>query len=113
MVTAAASVHRARIAVTFDSGIDAQIPMSLRYSEVTELSNGLANQLREQQVTKMTALYCKPDVYLPVWILGILQVPAAYVPLDPDVPTPLSARIISHCGLKYCVVQMDLFEVSS
>lgn len=110
MVAATAFVHRARIAVTFDSGIDAQIPVSLRYGEVADLSNGLANLLREQQVTKMTALFCKTDVNLPVWILGILQVPAAYVPLDPDVPTLLSARIINHCGLKYCVVQMDLFE---
>ncbi|XP_062308407.1 beta-alanine-activating enzyme [Osmerus eperlanus] len=110
MVTAAAAVNSSRIAVTFDSCMDARIPVSLLYSDVAEFSNDLTHLLREKQVTNRIALYCQTDVYLPVWILGILQVPAAYVPLDPEVPALLSAHIIDQCGLKYCVVQWDLLE---
>ena len=47
------------------------------------------------------------------FVFSILQVPAAYVPLDPEVPALLSAHIIDQCGLKYCVVQWDLLEVNS
>ncbi|XP_046905585.1 beta-alanine-activating enzyme isoform X3 [Hypomesus transpacificus] len=110
MVTAAAAVNSTRIAVTFDSCMDTRIPVSLLYSDVAEFSNDLTHLLREKQVTNRIALYCQTDVYLPVWILGILKVPAAYVPLDPGVPALLSAHIIDQCGLKYCLVQWDLLE---
>ena len=70
MVTAAVAVNSSRIAVTFDSCMDARIPVSLLYSDVAEFSNDLTHLLREKQVTNRIALYCQTDVYLPVWILG-------------------------------------------
>lgn len=41
----------------------------------------------------------------------ILQSSAAYVPLDPESPGLLSARVMNQCGLEYCAVQTDLLQV--
>lgn len=41
----------------------------------------------------------------------ILQTPAAYVPLDPEAPGLLSARVMTQCGLKYCAVKTDTLQV--
>lgn len=41
----------------------------------------------------------------------ILQSPAAYVPLDPEAPGLLSARVMTRCGLKYCAVKTDILQV--
>lgn len=43
---------------------------------------------------------------------SILQSPAAYVPLDPEAPGRLSARVINRCGLRYCAVKTDLLQVN-
>lgn len=48
-----------------------------------------------------------------VLFVRILQTPAAYVPLDPEAPGFLSARVIKQCGLKYCAVKTDLLQVLS
>uniref|UniRef100_A0A673VPF4 Aminoadipate-semialdehyde dehydrogenase n=1 Tax=Salmo trutta TaxID=8032 RepID=A0A673VPF4_SALTR len=113
MVLAAASLHSGKIAVTFDKGITEGGPMLLYYHELVALGNELTLFLQIQcvQNTRAIALYCQPDINLPVWILGILQLPAAYVPLDPDAPALLSARVMKQCGLKYCVLQSDLLQV--
>ncbi|XP_055779011.1 beta-alanine-activating enzyme isoform X1 [Salvelinus fontinalis] len=112
MVLAAASLHSGKIAVTFDKGITEGGPMLLYYHELVALGNELTLFLQIQcvQNTRAIALYCQPDINLPVWILGILQLPAAYVPLDPDAPALLSARVMEQCGLKYCVLQSDLLQ---
>uniref|UniRef100_A0A8C7MBT9 Aminoadipate-semialdehyde dehydrogenase n=2 Tax=Oncorhynchus kisutch TaxID=8019 RepID=A0A8C7MBT9_ONCKI len=112
MVLAASSLHSGKIAVTFDKGITEGGPMLLYYHELVALGNELTLFLQIQcvQNTREIALYCQPDINLPVWILGILQLPAAYVPLDPDAPALLSARVMKQCGLKYCVLQSDLLQ---
>lgn len=46
-----------------------------------------------------------------VWFTSILASPAAYVPLDPETPGLLSARVMNQCGLKYCAVKTDLLQV--
>lgn len=46
-----------------------------------------------------------------MWFDSILQSPAAYVPLDPQAPGLLCARVMSRCGLKYCAVKTDLLQV--
>lgn len=46
-----------------------------------------------------------------VWFTSILASPAAYVPLDPEAPGLLSARVMDQCGLKYCAVKTDLLQV--
>lgn len=42
---------------------------------------------------------------------SILQAPAAYVPLDPEAPGLLCARVVKQCGLQYCAVKTDLLQV--
>uniref|UniRef100_A0A668A8X7 Aminoadipate-semialdehyde dehydrogenase n=1 Tax=Myripristis murdjan TaxID=586833 RepID=A0A668A8X7_9TELE len=107
MVASAASVHLSRAAVTFDRGSASEPAVSLSYSAVVTLAHELSHILLKHcfQSNGVIALYCHADLYLPVWILGILQVPAAYAPLDPDAPGLLSARIMNQCGLKYCALQ--------
>lgn len=41
----------------------------------------------------------------------ILQTPAAYVPIDPEAPGLLSARVMKQSGLKYCAVKTDFLQV--
>lgn len=108
----AASKHPDRVAVTFDRCSGPESCVSLSYNDVVghgnELSSSLRNLCRENN--GLIGLYVHNDLYLPVWILGILQLPAAYVPLNPDVPGIISARIMSLCRLKYCTLQSSLFE---
>ncbi|KAM6963032.1 beta-alanine-activating enzyme [Aplochiton taeniatus] len=112
MVAKAASMNSSRIAVTFDSGTLSGSSISLNYSELTALANELTLFLRKgcMQSNGMIALFCHMDVNLPVWIIGILQLPAAYVPLDPDAPALVSVRIIARSGLRYCLLQSYLLE---
>uniref|UniRef100_A0A8C4ZRG8 Aminoadipate-semialdehyde dehydrogenase n=1 Tax=Gadus morhua TaxID=8049 RepID=A0A8C4ZRG8_GADMO len=109
---AAALKHADRVAVTFDMGSGPENCVSLSYKEVVghgnELSSSLRNVCRENN--GLIGLYVQNDLYLPVWIFGILQLPAAYLPLNPDVPGILSARIMSMCDLNYCTLQSSLFE---
>lgn len=46
-----------------------------------------------------------------VLFASILQSSAAYVPLEPETPGLLSARVMSKCRLKYCAVKTDLLQV--
>ncbi|XP_071371684.1 beta-alanine-activating enzyme [Centroberyx affinis] len=112
MVATAASLHLSRVAVTYDSGSVSGSPVSLLYRDVVALGTELSHILRRHccRNNGVIALYYHADLYLPVWILGILQLPAAYVPLDPGAPGLLSARIMSQCGLQYCALQSHLLE---
>ncbi|XP_077964954.1 beta-alanine-activating enzyme isoform X3 [Gasterosteus aculeatus] len=47
---------------------------------------------------------------LPVLSRSILQSPAAYVPLDPEAPGLLAARVMSRCGLEFCAVKTDVLQ---
>ncbi|KAM3875855.1 beta-alanine-activating enzyme [Diretmus argenteus] len=120
IVAAAAALHATRPAVTYDSGSgpgSSASPgpgssASLLYSDLVALGNELCLMLRKYSTRNngVIGLYCHANLYLPVWILGILQLPAAYVPLDPDAPGLLSVSIMTRCGLRYCAVQSDLLE---
>ncbi|XP_018525737.1 LOW QUALITY PROTEIN: beta-alanine-activating enzyme [Lates calcarifer] len=108
LVSAAASVHSDRTAVTY---YDDQ-SVSLLYRDVLKLAGELSDIFREScsPSNGVIGLYCSDDLLVPVWILGILQSPAAYVPLDPEAPGLLSARVMNLCGLKYCAVKTDLLQ---
>ncbi|XP_034560658.1 beta-alanine-activating enzyme [Notolabrus celidotus] len=112
LVSAAASLHADRAAVTYDSGSLSWTPESLRYGELVDLAAELTADLREtcSDNNGMIGLFCCSDLFIPVWILGILQTPAAYVPLDPESPGLLSARVMNQCGLKYCAVKTDMLQ---
>ncbi|XP_056132799.1 beta-alanine-activating enzyme [Lampris incognitus] len=110
IVAKSASLDSARVAVTFESGSGHSV--SLSYGEVFALRDDLSHNLRRHCLRNdgVIALYCDTDLYLPVWILGILQLPAAYAVLDPEAPGRLSVRVMSQCDIKYCAVQTKLLE---
>ncbi|KAM8890113.1 beta-alanine-activating enzyme [Synchiropus picturatus] len=112
LVAAAASVHSGRPAVTYDSGVSAAAPVSLLYKDLIRLSEELGQKLQASVTLKfgLIGLYYSDDLFIPVWILGILFTTNAYVPLDPDAPGLLSARVMANCGLKYCAVHSDLLQ---
>ncbi|CAL8256290.1 unnamed protein product [Merluccius merluccius] len=115
-VLTAASRHAHRPAVTYDGRPGPGGCVSLSYGDVVGRARALSSSLRtlcgddDDDSRRFVGLYVHNDLYLPVWILGILQLPAAYVPLHPDVPAVQSARVMSRCRLKYCALQSSLFE---
>ncbi|KAJ4943167.1 hypothetical protein JOQ06_005672 [Pogonophryne albipinna] len=108
LVSIAASLHPDRPAVKYDSGSVSV----LLYRDLLDLSCELSHVLQKNcsPNTRVIGLYCCDDLFIPVWILGILQTPAAYVPLDPEAPGFLSARVMTQCGLKYCAVKTDMLQ---
>ncbi|KAL4635439.1 acyl-CoA synthetase family member 4 isoform X1 [Arapaima gigas] len=111
LVLSAAGAHAARVAVTFDGG-GAEGSVSLSYSELLSGAARLSGLLRDgaPTVEPLFGLYCEPGLQVPTWILGILQVPAAYVPLDPDGAPVQCVRVMEQSGLKFCVVQRHLVQ---
>ncbi|KAM4739177.1 beta-alanine-activating enzyme isoform 2-T2 [Anableps anableps] len=111
LVSTASSRHADRAAVLYDTG-SGGTSGSLLYREVAQLAEELSAVLLQNcsPSSGVIGLYCSDDLLVPVWILGILQSSAAYVPLDPEAPGLLSARVMSQCGLKYCAVKRDLVQ---
>ncbi|XP_039985544.1 beta-alanine-activating enzyme isoform X2 [Xiphias gladius] len=112
LVSAAASAYSDRAAVTYDGRSVSGSLVSLLYRDLVRLAGELSRILRKHcsAGNGVIGLYCCDDLFIPVWILGILQSPAAYVPLDPEAPGLLSARVMRQCGLKYCAVKTDLLQ---
>ncbi|XP_056271248.1 beta-alanine-activating enzyme isoform X2 [Pseudoliparis swirei] len=108
LVAAAASLHPDRTAVKYDAGSGSPASL-LRYRDLMDLAGELAGVLRQNcsPGTGVMGLYCSDDLFTPVWILGILQTPAAYVPLDPDAPGLLTSRVLDRVGLQFCAVKTD------
>uniref|UniRef100_A0A3B4FTB5 Aminoadipate-semialdehyde dehydrogenase n=1 Tax=Pundamilia nyererei TaxID=303518 RepID=A0A3B4FTB5_9CICH len=110
LVSAAASLHADRLAVTHS--VSGKPSASLTYRDLVQLADEFSRALQNNCSPRsgVIGLYCRDDLFVPVWILGILQSSAAYVPLDPESPGLLSARVMNQCGLKYCAVQTDLLQ---
>ncbi|XP_074848915.1 beta-alanine-activating enzyme isoform X4 [Carettochelys insculpta] len=109
MVHQAASLYSDRRAVCFDECND-KPPVCYTYKEVISLATELTVFLQNYCVHRGSieiGLYCNPGINLPSWILGILQVPAAYSPLDPDAPPVLSTYFMKKCNLQYILVAND------
>ncbi|XP_007944405.1 beta-alanine-activating enzyme [Orycteropus afer afer] len=107
LVHQAASLYSDRIAVCFDE-CDSQPPIYYTYRTMINAASELSNFLQLQcdfQGIQEIGLFCHPGINLPSWILGILQVPAAYVPIDPDSPPTLSTYFMKKCNLKYILVE--------
>jgi len=85
-----------------------QPPVYYTYKTVVNAASELSNFLQLHctfQGIREVGLYCHPGINLPSWILGILQVPAAYAPLDPDAPPALSTHFMKKCNLSYILVE--------
>ncbi|XP_020746308.2 beta-alanine-activating enzyme isoform X5 [Odocoileus virginianus] len=107
LVHQAASLYSDKIAVCFDE-CNSQPPVYYTYKTVINAASALSNFLLlhcDFQGIREIGLYCHPTVNLPSWILGILQVPAAYAPVDPDSPPVLSTHFMKKCNLKYILVE--------
>ncbi|KAL2089889.1 hypothetical protein ACEWY4_014577 [Coilia grayii] len=111
VVQKAASAQSSRTAVTFDNGTATGV-LTLTYKELISASNELTNLLRcsSLQNEHLIGLFCYPEVNLPVWVLGILQLPSTYLPLNPEVPPAQTVRILHQCKLTYCVIQNELLQ---
>ncbi|XP_028636590.1 beta-alanine-activating enzyme [Grammomys surdaster] len=107
LVHRAACVYLDRTAVCFDQGNN-QPPECYTYktllSKASELSDFLLAHCNFGGIREV-GLYCQPGINLPSWILGILQVQAAYAPIDPDSPPSLSTHFMKKCDLKYVLVE--------
>ncbi|XP_006868111.1 PREDICTED: acyl-CoA synthetase family member 4 [Chrysochloris asiatica] len=117
LVHQAASLYSEKIAVCFDE-CNNQPPIYYTYKTVVNAASELSKFLQlhcDFQTNREIGLYCHPGINLPSWILGILQVPAAYAPIDPDSPPTLSTYVMKKCNLTYILVektQVDKFRSS-
>lgn len=65
---------------------------------------------------KIQALKCLAHVTLLsklIYFVRILQVPAAYLPIDPDAPPTLSTYVMKKCNFQYVLVEKDKLDVSA
>ncbi|XP_075400395.1 beta-alanine-activating enzyme isoform X2 [Tenrec ecaudatus] len=114
LVQQAARLYSDRRAVCFDE-CNNQPPIYCNYKTLVNTASELSHFLRlncDFEGIQEVGLYCYPGINLPSWILGILQVPAAYAPIDPDSPPTLSTYFMKKCNLKYILVdrkQIDKF----
>ncbi|XP_013920285.1 PREDICTED: acyl-CoA synthetase family member 4-like [Thamnophis sirtalis] len=109
MVQTAARLYPERRAVCFDA-CNSQIPVYYKYKTVMRLATELTDFLRKHcNLTENLeiGLYCYPGINLPSWILGLLQVPAAYSPIDPDALSSLYTSFMKTCGFQYVLVEED------
>ncbi|XP_067386761.1 beta-alanine-activating enzyme isoform X2 [Emydura macquarii macquarii] len=109
MVHQAASLYSDRKAIYFDECND-KLPVFYTYKTVVSLASELTIFLQnhcDHRGRFEIGLYCYPGINLPSWILGILQVPAAYSPLDPDAPPVLTTYFMKKCNLQYILVEND------
>ncbi|NXJ73889.1 ACSF4 enzyme, partial [Trogon melanurus] len=109
LVNQAAALHSDRKAVWFDE-CDGKTPSFYTYTAMVNLAMELTTFLQkhcDQQGKCEIGLYCYPGINLPSWILGILQVPAAYSPIDPDAPPMLSTYFMTKSNLQYVLVEND------
>uniref|UniRef100_A0A8D2DJD6 Beta-alanine-activating enzyme n=1 Tax=Sciurus vulgaris TaxID=55149 RepID=A0A8D2DJD6_SCIVU len=107
LVHQAASLYLDKIAVCFDE-CNNQPPVYHTYKTVLNAASELSDFLLlhcDFEGIREIGLYCQPGINLPSWILGILQVPAAYAPVDPDSPPSLSTHFMKKCNLKYILVE--------
>ncbi|NXP32817.1 ACSF4 enzyme, partial [Leiothrix lutea] len=109
LVARAASLHSDRAAVCFDD-CTGKPPAFYTYATMVELAVELTAFLQKHcghQDKHQIGLYCYPGINLPSWILGILQVPAAYSPIDPDAPPAISTYFMKKSNLQYILVEND------
>lgn len=70
LVAAAASLHADRLAVTHS--VSGKPPVSLTYRDLVQLADEFSRALRKNcsPSSGVIGLYCRDDLFVPVWILG-------------------------------------------
>ncbi|KAM8939500.1 beta-alanine-activating enzyme [Pelodytes ibericus] len=108
MVVEAVEQHEDRKAVCYHRL--EQPPLFLTYKQMMELAGELTGFLKSHCLYSKKykiGLYCQPGIHLPSWIMGILQVPAAYCPMDPGSPSHLTTLLMERCSLEFMLVEND------
>ncbi|XP_071980130.1 beta-alanine-activating enzyme isoform X2 [Engystomops pustulosus] len=110
MVLQAAALYKDRNAVCFQPYN--KTPLYYTYQDVLQRAEELTLFLKCHNLeNKTVGLYCQPGINLPSWILGILQVPAAYTPLDPTAPSSYTSSLIQRCKVQHVLVEKDKAEM--
>ncbi|XP_067891057.1 beta-alanine-activating enzyme isoform X2 [Heterodontus francisci] len=112
LVLCAAALQGTRTAVCYESEEDGG-SLCYTYSQVTCLGNALQELLHlhcDFSHGYVIGLYGQPTVNLPSCILGILQIGAAFCPINPESSPRLSAYFIQRCKLKYILIQKDMIQ---
>ncbi|GCB60124.1 beta-alanine-activating enzyme [Scyliorhinus torazame] len=112
LVARAAAVQSGRPAVRWESEAGGG-SLCYTYRQLSSLGNTLQQLLHLHCGTShgyVIGLYCQPTVNLPSCILGILQIGAAFCPIDPEGSPRLSAYFIRMCKLKYVLIQADMIQ---
>ncbi|KAM3940453.1 beta-alanine-activating enzyme [Leptodactylus fuscus] len=104
-----AALYRDRKAVCFQPYDKA--PVYYTYQDMLQRAEELTLFLKSHNLEHRTiGLCCHPGINLPSWILGILQVPAAYSPIDPGAPSSFTSSLIHRCKIQYVLVEKDKVE---
>ncbi|XP_018431161.1 PREDICTED: acyl-CoA synthetase family member 4 [Nanorana parkeri] len=111
MVIKAAAVYKNRKAVCFQT-YDGP-PAFCTYEEMMQLAEELTcflKSLLNGLQNCVIGLFCQPGIHLLSWILGILQVPAAYCPVDPGAPSNFTSSLADLCEIRYMLVENNKTE---
>ncbi len=78
---------------------------SLTYGELVQRSNQLAHLLRDEGVRRgdRVGIFMPRIVDSALAVFGILKAGAAFVPLDPHIPSQALERLIVDCGIRWVI----------
>ncbi len=78
---------------------------AMTYRQLEQRSNQLANWLRVQGVGKgdLVGVCVRRDSRMIAWLLGVMKLGAAYVPLDPEYPPERLAWMVEDAGISQLV----------
>jgi amino acid adenylation domain-containing protein len=84
--------------------------VSLTYSELDELSDGIALKLTALGASgrSLVGLYMNRDRWLLPSFLGILKAGCAYVPINPIFPRDRNAGIVKNAGIRFIATTSEL-----
>ncbi|GAB5525200.1 MAG: surfactin non-ribosomal peptide synthetase SrfAB [Roseivirga sp.] len=85
------------------------------YRALDELSDAIANYLIEEKGIEkgmLVGVTMSRETYLVPVIFGILKVGAAYVPIDPKLPTDRQTTILTDAGIKHLITSNKFLQPS-
>ncbi|XP_071493008.1 beta-alanine-activating enzyme-like [Diadema antillarum] len=111
MLIQACRVFPHHTAAIYDDGVHGTEVTT--YRNVQEAANEVTASLRlcfGPSNVGIIGLYVEPAVQLPSWILGVLQLPAAFAPIDPRAPTAMNEYFIRKLNISILCVQVEYLE---
>ncbi|CAM9512756.1 unnamed protein product [Lampetra fluviatilis] len=99
------------VAVRYDDG--EATTLQVTYGELCRQAAQVCAELLEllrEDPRPVVGLFTNPVLQLPACILGILQAGAAYVPLNPQGPSKLTAHVMRMTSMQLAYIQVDLIQ---